>query len=190
MKGWLTDEISRPPGRSTRRNSASVGAFPTSPEQWCTATSVPKTSYGSGRTASVISEPQPDPAAREMFPDGFQDRGSAEGPRSPVGDGYGPPHAVPFPPGFRGLGIEVQDMVMLDADACGHALGVLKGPLDEQRGEGLIRLTAVFEKVLPAIDDEYATRYYTHVRDMAVLAADVENLREKWPSGLEGSPGS
>ncbi|MCX5163959.1 hypothetical protein OOK39_43375 [Streptomyces sp. NBC_00264] len=87
--------------------------------------------------------------------------------------------AMPFPPGFRGLGIEDQDMVMLDADACGYALGVLKGPLDEQRGEGLIRLTAVFEKVLPAIDDEYATRYYTHVRDMAVLAAEVENLREK-----------
>ncbi|MCX4729460.1 hypothetical protein [Streptomyces sp. NBC_01363] len=43
----------------------------------------------------------------------------------------------------------------------------------------MIRLTAVFEKVLPAIDDEYATRYYTHVRDMAVLAAEVENLREK-----------
>ncbi|MFE7042335.1 hypothetical protein ACFU9X_23700 [Streptomyces atratus] len=67
----------------------------------------------------------------------------------------------------------------LDADAYGYALGVLKGPLDERRGEGLIRLMAVFEKVLPAIDDEYATKYYTHVRDMAVLAAEVETLREK-----------
>ncbi|MFF8914859.1 hypothetical protein ACF08M_16450 [Streptomyces sp. NPDC015032] len=84
---------------------------------------------------------------------------------------------IPFPPSFRGLDFEDQDMVTLDADA--YALGVLKGPLDEQRGEGLTRLTAVFEKVLPAIDDEYATRYYTHVRDMAVLAAEVETLREK-----------
>ena len=33
--------------------------------------------------------------------------------------------------------------VMLDADAYGYATGVLKGPLDEQRGEGLNRLTAV-----------------------------------------------
>ncbi|OLZ62934.1 hypothetical protein AV521_40760 [Streptomyces sp. IMTB 2501] len=85
--------------------------------------------------------------------------------------------AMPFPPGFRSLDIEDQDMVMLDANAYGYALGVRKGPLDEQRGEGLIRLTAVFENVLPAIDDEYATRYYTHVRDMAVLAAEVETLR-------------
>ncbi|MET9477508.1 hypothetical protein ACFYWN_41410 [Streptomyces sp. NPDC002917] len=51
--------------------------------------------------------------------------------------------AMPFPPGFRGLDIEDQDMVMLDADAYGYATGVLKGPLDEQRGEGLNRLTAV-----------------------------------------------
>ncbi|MCX4970792.1 hypothetical protein OHA98_39825 [Streptomyces sp. NBC_00654] len=28
--------------------------------------------------------------------------------------------AMSFPPGFRGLGIEDQDMVMLDADACGY----------------------------------------------------------------------
>jgi hypothetical protein len=35
----------------------------------------------------------------------------------------------------------------------------------------------VFAWVLPAIDDEYATRYYTHVRDVAVLAAEIESLR-------------
>ena len=75
--------------------------------------------------------------------------------------------AMPFPPGFRGLEIEDQDMVMLDADAYGYAQGVLKGPLDGQRGRGLIRLAAAFERVLLAIDDEYATGYYTHVRDMA-----------------------
>jgi hypothetical protein len=42
-----------------------------------------------------------------------------------------------------------------------------------------MRLTTVFEKVLPAIDDEYAAKYYTHVRDMAVLAAEIETLRHK-----------
>ncbi|MFF8896045.1 hypothetical protein ACF082_00930 [Streptomyces lydicus] len=87
--------------------------------------------------------------------------------------------AMPFPPGFRGLDIEDQDMVMLDADAYAYAAGVLKSPLTEQHRAGLGRLVAVFDKVLPAIDDEYATRYYTHVRDVAVLAAEVESLREK-----------
>ncbi|MGQ4388813.1 hypothetical protein [Streptomyces sp. SAS_270] len=87
--------------------------------------------------------------------------------------------AMPFPPGFRGLDIEGQDMVMLDADAYGCAAGVLEGTLTEPHRAWLARLVAVFGKVLPAIDDEYATRYYTHVRDMAVLAAEVESLRDK-----------
>ncbi|MEE1743761.1 hypothetical protein ACFYNF_38680 [Streptomyces sp. NPDC006641] len=42
----------------------------------------------------------------------------------------------------------------------------------------MIRLAAVFEKALPAIDDEYATRYYTHTRELAALAAEIETLRE------------
>jgi hypothetical protein len=41
----------------------------------------------------------------------------------------------------------------------------------------LPRLAAVLETVLPAIDDKYATTYYTHVRDMVVLAAEIEALR-------------
>ncbi|WP_328433138.1 hypothetical protein [Streptomyces sp. NBC_00425] len=86
--------------------------------------------------------------------------------------------AMPFPPGFRGLDIESQDMVMLDADAYGYALGVVKGPLNERRRAGLSRLMTVVERVLPAIDDEYATRYYTHVRDMAAMAAEIEVQRD------------
>jgi hypothetical protein len=85
--------------------------------------------------------------------------------------------ARPFPPGFRGLDIGGEDMVLLDADAYGYASSALKGPLDEQRQAGLLRLAAVLETVLPAIDDEYATMYYTHVRDMVVQAAEVEALR-------------
>lgn len=85
--------------------------------------------------------------------------------------------AMPFPPGFRGLDIEGQSMVLLDADAYGYASSALRGPLDEQRRAGLLRLTAVLDTVLPAIDDEYATTYYTRVRDMVVLAADIEALR-------------
>ncbi|MDH6502675.1 hypothetical protein [Streptomyces sp. SAI-149] len=86
--------------------------------------------------------------------------------------------ALPFPPGFRGLDIESQDMVMLDADAYGYALGVIEGPLNEQRCAGLTRLMTVFERVLPAIHDEYATRYFTHVRDMAAMAAEIEAQRD------------
>lgn len=87
--------------------------------------------------------------------------------------------AMPFPPGFRGLDIEDQNMVMLDADAYGYATSVLEGPLIEEHRAALTRLTAVFDKVLPVIDDEYGSRYYTHVRKMAVLAAEVEELRAK-----------
>lgn len=85
--------------------------------------------------------------------------------------------AMPFPPGYRGLDVEGQDMVLLDADAYGYASSALEGRLDEQRRTGLLRLTAVFGTVLPAIDDEYASTYYTRVRDMVVLAAEIEALR-------------
>lgn len=85
--------------------------------------------------------------------------------------------AMPFPPSFRGLDIEGQDMVLLDADAYGYASCALKGPLDEQRRAGLLRLTAVHETVLPAIGDQGANKYYTHVRKMVVLAAEIETLR-------------
>ncbi|GLW04183.1 hypothetical protein [Streptomyces lavendulae] len=87
--------------------------------------------------------------------------------------------ARPFPSGFRGLDFAGQDMVLLDADAYGYAAGVREGTLSERHRAGLTRLTSVFAKVLPAIDDEYAAEYYTHVRDMAVLAAEIESLREK-----------
>ncbi|WP_369229563.1 hypothetical protein AB5J56_02560 [Streptomyces sp. R21] len=86
--------------------------------------------------------------------------------------------AMPFPPGFRGLDIEDHDMVMLDADAYGYATSVLEGPLAGQRRAALTRLAAASDKVLPMIDDECASRYYTHVRKMAVSAAEAEDLRE------------
>lgn len=87
--------------------------------------------------------------------------------------------AMPFPPDFRGLDIEGQDMVLLDADAYGYASVALNGPLDHQRRAGLLRLTAVFERVLPTIGDEYAGKYSTHVRDMAALVGEIESLRDK-----------
>ncbi|MBQ1116425.1 hypothetical protein ACH4MN_31995 [Streptomyces anulatus] len=87
--------------------------------------------------------------------------------------------AMPFPKGFRGLDVEDQDMVMLDADTAGYVSRVLAGPLSEPFRGGLIRLVGVFEKVLPAISDEYASNYYTRARDVAVLAAEIEAMRDK-----------
>lgn len=87
--------------------------------------------------------------------------------------------AMPFPSGFRGLDIEDQDMVMLDADIAGYTYRVLQGPLPEPSRGGLIRLVGVFEKVLPSISDEYASKFYTQARDVAALAAEIEAMRDK-----------
>ncbi|KPL35662.1 hypothetical protein JI76_01385 [Streptomyces anulatus] len=87
--------------------------------------------------------------------------------------------AMPFPRGFRGLDVEDQDMVMLDADTAGYVSRVLKGPLPKPSREGLIRLVGVLEKVLPAISDKYAIKYYTQARDVAVLAAEIEVMRDR-----------
>ncbi|MEV2263021.1 hypothetical protein AB0J13_30715 [Streptomyces anulatus] len=87
--------------------------------------------------------------------------------------------AMLFPNGFRGQDVEGQDMVMLDADTAGYVYRVLDGPLPEPSRGGLIRLVGVFEKVLPAISDEYASKYYAQARDVAALAAEIEAMRDK-----------
>lgn len=87
--------------------------------------------------------------------------------------------ARPFPPGFRGLDVEGRDMVMLDSDAYAYAACVHEGLLSEQARVRLTRLTSAFEKVLPAIDDEYAAKYYTHLHNMVVLSADIDSQRKK-----------
>jgi hypothetical protein len=56
---------------------------------------------------------------------------------------------------------------------------VFSEPLTERHRAQLTRLVAVFDKILPAIDDEYASRYYTHLHKMAVLTVEVEKLRER-----------
>ncbi|AUY47925.1 hypothetical protein [Streptomyces sp. CB01881] len=87
--------------------------------------------------------------------------------------------AMPFPSRFRGLDIEDQDMVMLDADTAGYATRVLQGPLPEPARRGLTRLLGAFERVLPAISDEYAAKFYTHARDVAALAAEIDATRDE-----------
>ncbi|MFI6880789.1 hypothetical protein ACIBL6_45805 [Streptomyces sp. NPDC050400] len=87
--------------------------------------------------------------------------------------------ARPFPPGFRGLDVEGWDMVMLDSDAYAYAACVHEGLLSEQTRIRLTRLTSAFGKVLPAIDDEYAAKYYTHLHNMVVLSAEIDSQRKK-----------
>ncbi|WP_416963722.1 hypothetical protein [Streptomyces sp. Agncl-13] len=82
--------------------------------------------------------------------------------------------ATPFPPDARGLEIAGEDMVLLDADAYGYVSGVREGPLDERRRAGLVRVAAALAEVLPAIGDERTADYYTHLRDMAALAVEIE----------------
>ncbi|MDP5315646.1 hypothetical protein [Streptomyces poriferorum] len=87
--------------------------------------------------------------------------------------------ARPFPPGFRGLDVEGRDMVMLDSDSYAYAACVHEGRLSEKVRVRLPRLTSAFGKVLPAIDDEYAAKYYTHLHNMVVLSAEIESQRKK-----------
>lgn len=51
--------------------------------------------------------------------------------------------------------------------------------LSEQARVRLTRLTSAFVKVLPAIDDEYATKYYKHLHNMVMLSAEIESKRRK-----------
>ncbi|MBT2529749.1 hypothetical protein J7E91_31285 [Streptomyces sp. ISL-99] len=61
----------------------------------------------------------------------------------------------------------------------GRALGPFQGCDWDLAAQPLIRLVGVFEKVLPAISDEYASKFYTQARDVAALAADIEAMRDK-----------
>jgi hypothetical protein len=87
--------------------------------------------------------------------------------------------AMPFPPSFRSLDIEGQGQGAARRGRLRLRFQRPQRPVDEQRRAGLLRLAAVLATVLPAIDDEYATTYYTRVRDMVVLAAEIVALRGK-----------
>ncbi|MEU7513036.1 hypothetical protein AB0B13_13660 [Streptomyces sp. NPDC042898] len=82
---------------------------------------------------------------------------------------------APFPPRMRGREIAGEDMVLLDADIAGCVLSSLTGPLDERRHKILLVCLAAVEKVLPSIDDESATEYYEHLREMAAVAVELGN---------------
>ncbi|WP_424210601.1 hypothetical protein ACN20G_00055 [Streptomyces sp. BI20] len=81
---------------------------------------------------------------------------------------------APFPPHMRGLEIDGENMVLLDADIAGCVVSTLSGPLEDKRREVLLLCLAAVEKVLPSIDDDGAFDYYAHLRNMATLAAELD----------------
>ncbi len=87
---------------------------------------------------------------------------------------------APFPPHMRGREIEGEDMVLLDSYIAGGVVSSLSGPLDGKRREILLVCLAAIEKVLPSIDDDDgASEYYKHLRDMAVLAVELGNANAR-----------
>lgn len=85
-----------------------------------------------------------------------------------------------FPPGFYQREPEGECMVMMDTMLAGCVSSAVNGLLDDRRREILQARTAVLGEILPSIgDDEYATKYFTHLHGMAVLAAEVDNARNE-----------
>ncbi|MFF4260311.1 hypothetical protein ACFY1L_55220 [Streptomyces sp. NPDC001663] len=85
-----------------------------------------------------------------------------------------------FPPGFYQREPEGECMVMMDTMLAGCVSSAMDGPLDDRRRDTLHERTAALEKILPPIgDDEYATKYFTHLHGMAVLAAELDNARSE-----------
>lgn len=85
-----------------------------------------------------------------------------------------------FPPGFYRREPEGECMVMMDMTLADCVSTALQGPLDDRHRDLLRTRTAVLAAILPSIgDDEYATTYFTHLRDMAVLAAELDDARNE-----------
>ncbi|MFJ8534007.1 hypothetical protein [Streptomyces sp. NPDC093591] len=78
---------------------------------------------------------------------------------------------APFPPGFRGVGYEGVDLILLDSDVAGLIRRELDGGLDEEGVAILWWCIAGLDKVLPLIDDEYCTSYYRRLRTAAAVIA-------------------
>ncbi|MGW7447600.1 hypothetical protein [Kitasatospora sp. NPDC054795] len=71
-------------------------------------------------------------------------------------------------------------MVTMDTTLGGCVSSAMNGPLGGWRREVLQERTAVLEKILPSIgDDEYAAKYFAHLHETAVLAAEIDNARRE-----------
>lgn len=88
--------------------------------------------------------------------------------------------SLPFPRGFYLREPEGKCMVTMDTTLAGCVSSAMNGPLDDWRREVLQERTAVLGKILPSIgDDEYAAKYFSHLHEMAVLAAELDSARRE-----------
>ncbi len=76
-----------------------------------------------------------------------------------------------FPDGFRGVDFDGVDLVLLDADVAGLVQRELKGGLDDSGIAYLWGCIADLDKIIPLINEEYCTSYFTKLRTMAQAAA-------------------
>lgn len=76
--------------------------------------------------------------------------------------------ALRFSPGFYQREPAGECMVMMDTMLAGCVSSAMKAR------------TAVLEEILPSIGDaEYATKHFTHLHGMAVLATELDNARSE-----------
>ncbi|MFC7265390.1 hypothetical protein [Streptomyces lutosisoli] len=85
---------------------------------------------------------------------------------------------MPFPRGFYRREPDGECMVSMDTSLAGCVSVALEGSLDDGRREVLRTRIAILGKILPSIgDDEYGTKYFTLLYEMAVLAAELDHAR-------------
>ncbi|MEV7611837.1 hypothetical protein [Streptomyces sp. NPDC089799] len=87
---------------------------------------------------------------------------------------------LPFPPGFTRREPDGHCMAMMDSMLSGCISTAMAGPLDDWRRQVLQVRTPLLGEILPLIgDDAYATKYFTYLYEMAVLAIELDNARRE-----------
>ncbi|MET8751698.1 hypothetical protein ABZW32_16585 [Streptomyces sp. NPDC004667] len=76
-----------------------------------------------------------------------------------------------FPDGFRGVDFDGVDLALLDADVAGLVQRELKGGLDDSGIACLWGCIADLGKIVPLINEDYCSSYFTKLRTMAQAAA-------------------
>ncbi len=86
---------------------------------------------------------------------------------------------APFPPRLRGVEIEGEDMVELDACIAGCVSTLLSDPPAAHQHALRLACLAAVEKVLPFVEDAAdALAYCTRLRDMAAMAVQLASVPE------------
>ncbi|MFE0463494.1 hypothetical protein ACFW1A_30000 [Kitasatospora sp. NPDC058965] len=78
---------------------------------------------------------------------------------------------APYPESFRGVDIDGVELILLDADTAGLLGRELKGGLDSDGVALLWACIAALDRVLPLINEEYCSSYFTNLRTAAGVAA-------------------